>query len=233
MLVTGTGTGVGKTWVAAQLIAAWRAGGATVAARKPAQSFTVPAGEPGGRPGATGAGDPAGPGAVSATDAEVLAAASGEDRHQVCPEHRWYPLAMAPPMAAEALGRPAFTVADLAAELAWPPGAPVRYGVVEGAGGPRSPLAADGDTVSLARLLAPDRIVLVAGAGLGAINAVLLAAGAFAGAGAGPAPVVLLNRFDGTDAVHVANLAWLRRHTALAVASDVAELRALLSRPPP
>jgi dethiobiotin synthetase len=205
VLVTGTGTAVGKTWAAAQLAAAWRARGATVAARKPVQSFDPRAG------GAGGAG---------ATDAAVLAAATGEDRHDVCPEHRWYPLPMAPPIAAGALGRPSFTVAELVGELRWPPGPPVHYGLVEGAGGPRSPLAADGDTVSLAGLLRPDHIVLVAGAGLGAINAVRLAAAALAP----QRPAVLLNRYQGTDPVHVANLEWLRRHTDLAVATDIAEL---------
>lgn len=242
ILVTGTGTGVGKTWVAAQLARAWRASGSSVAARKPAQSFEAATGRAAGDPGPPGAGGAAdaragGPGTAGqgsagggegggATDAEVLAGATGEEPHQVCPEHRWYPLAMAPPIAAEALARPAFTVAELAAELRWPTGPRARYGVIEGAGGPRSPLAADGDTVSLAELLRPDHVVIVAGAGLGAINAVLLAAGAFAGDG--PVPVVLLNRFDGTDPVHVANLAWLQRHTDLVVTTDIAGLAGAL-----
>ena len=34
----------------------------------------------------------------------------------VCPPHRWYEVPMAPPMAADALGRPPFTIADLVAE---------------------------------------------------------------------------------------------------------------------
>ena len=82
-------------------------------------------------------------------------------------------------MAAAALGLPAFTIADLAREIAWP--ADTDVGLVEGAGGPRSPLAADGDTVDLARVLAPDVVVLVADAGLGAINAVRPRGAALAG----------------------------------------------------
>lgn len=204
VLVSGTGTEVGKTWVAARLAAGWRAGGAVVAARKPAQSFD------GSCVGSNG----------SPTDADVLAAATGEHPHDVCGEHRWYPLALAPPIAAATLGRPPFTVADLAGELVWPPHARAGYGVVEGVGGPRSPLAADGDTVTLAEILRPDRIVLVAGAGLGAINAVRLAADAFAPR----RPVVLLNRFDRADPVHVSNLQWLHQHANLAVSTDIADL---------
>ena len=39
VVVAGTGTDIGKTWVAATLLTAWRDGGWAVAARKPAQSF--------------------------------------------------------------------------------------------------------------------------------------------------------------------------------------------------
>ena len=74
-----------------------------------------------------------------------------ERRPTVCPAHRWYAIPMAPPMAAAALGLPAFTIADLAAETAARAPAPSASRFVEGAGGPRSPLAADGDNVDLAR----------------------------------------------------------------------------------
>ncbi|HVE47284.1 MAG TPA: hypothetical protein VNA57_11130 [Acidimicrobiales bacterium] len=262
VLVTGSGTGVGKTWVAAALAATWRAGGATVAARKPVLSFDPAhasggddaadsgsgvgyAGPIGAAAGASGAGGTgagagasgtAGAGAMGpsasagasaaegATDDEVLAAATGERPGDVCPEHRRYPLAMAPPVAAAALGRPAFTVAELAGELRWPPGPAVRYGLVEGVGGPRSPLAADGDTVTLIELLEPDHVVLVAGAGLGAINAVLLAAASLAPV----RPVVLLNHFDESDRTHAGNALWLREHTDLTVTSSVATLAPFL-----
>ena len=62
---------------------------------------------------------------------------------------------MAPPMAAEALGRPAFSIGDLMAELRWPDAA-VDVGLVETAGGVRSPLAADGDCLALCAAVAPD-----------------------------------------------------------------------------
>jgi dethiobiotin synthase len=195
VVVTGTGTEVGKTWWVAATARALRARGRTVAARKPAQSFAP--------------GDPE-------TDADVLAAATGESAHDVCPPHRWYEVAMAPPMAAETLGRPAFAVADLAGELAWPPGTDV--GLIEGAGGPRSPLAADGDTVDLAAAVAPDRLVLVADAGLGTINAVRLAAPALTKI----APLtVVLNRYDTADDLHVGNRAWLEEREGLAVVDSV------------
>jgi dethiobiotin synthetase len=180
VVVVGTATEVGKTWVGAAALRGLAGAGLTVAARKPVQSFA-----PGEGP----------------TDAEVLAGASGERPEDVCPRHRWYELAMAPPMAADALGRPPFTVADLTAELRWPSG--VEVGLVETVGGPRSPIAADGDSAALAVALEPDLVLLVADAGLGAVNAVLLAAAALAGP-----PVVVLNRYDGSD-VCARNRTWL------------------------
>jgi dethiobiotin synthetase len=125
----------------------------------------------------------------------VLASAAGERPDDVCPRSRWYELPLAPPMAADALGRPPFTVGDLVGELVWPDHAGV--GLVETVGGPRSPVAVDGDSAALAAALAPDLVVLVADAGLGAINAVRLSATPLA---AVDAPlVVFLNRFGGSD----------------------------------
>lgn len=201
-LVTGTGTEVGKTWVGAGALAALRSTGVTVAARKPAQSF-----EPGEGP----------------TDADVLGAATGEEPEAVCPRHRWYEVAMAPPMAAEALGRPSFTIADLAGEVRWPDG--VDVGVVEGAGGPRSPLAGDGDTVDLARALAPDLVVLVALAGLGSINAVRLSAAPFAG----HPLVVVLNRYAAADPVHRLSRDWLTGRDGFDVVVSPGDLAARLA----
>lgn len=194
MVVFGTATEVGKTWVGARMLAAARAAGRSVAARKPVQSFD--------------------PSPDDATDADVLAAATGESPTDVCPEHRWYPLAVAPPMAASWLGRPDIAIADLVAEIVWPVG--LDIGLVETAGGPRSPIAHDGDGLALAAQLQPDLAVLVADAALGTINAVRLAAGAIA-----PTPlVVVLNRFDGSDPLHLANLAWLRDVDGLVVTID-------------
>jgi dethiobiotin synthetase len=201
VLVVGTGTEVGKTWVTARLIEQLRQDRRRVAVRKPAQSF-----EPGDR-----------------TDAEVLAAASGERPDEVCPPHRWYALAMAPPMAAEALGGAAFTISDLLGELTWPEG--IEVGFVEGAGGVRSPLSADGDAVALAEALNPDVILLVADAGLGVVNLVRLCTGVV------DHPVVLihLNRFDPSDELHRRNRDWLERD-ASTVETSVGALARRLSR---
>ncbi|HEX8803149.1 MAG TPA: dethiobiotin synthase, partial [Acidimicrobiales bacterium] len=157
-------------------------------------------------------------GEVGATDAELLAEATGEHAGLVCPVHRWLPVAMAPPMAAEVLGRPPFTVSDLVGELAWP--AAVGVGLVESVGGVRSPIAADGDTVTLAEQLAPERVVLVADAGLGTINGVRLSAAAL-----GRWPLtVLLNRYDPSDDLHVRNREWLSGRDAFDVVVDPAAL---------
>ncbi len=207
VLVTGTGTEVGKTWFAGATLRAARDLGATVVARKPVQSFT-----PGEGP----------------TDADVLSAATGEDPHAVCPRHRWLPVAMAPPMAAGALGLPEFTIADLAVEIRESlPASAATLVLVEGVGGPRSPLAADGDTVDLAAALAPDSVVLVADAGLGTINAVRLCADALAG----HRIIVALNRFDPGDDLHRRNISWLRDRASLEVVTDPASLAAVLLAP--
>jgi dethiobiotin synthetase len=177
VFVAGTATEVGKTWWTAAVAHELRAAGTRVAARKPVQS---------GNPGDT-------------TDAEVLGAATGEDPDTVCPPVRTFLVAWAPPMAARELGVAPFTTADLAGGIEWP--AAVDVGLVEGVGGPRSPISADGDNVDLAHLLAPDLVVLVADAGLGTINAVRLSAAALS-----DFPVVVaLNRY-GTDSLHAQNL---------------------------
>jgi dethiobiotin synthetase len=210
VVVTGTGTEVGKTWFTAATITEIRASGRAVAARKPVQSF-----------------DPADP---SPTDAEVLARATGETPEAVCPRHRWLALAVAPPMAAAALGLAPFTIAELAAEVR--AGAPAGTGgdtmvFVEGAGGARSPIADDGDTVSLAHALAADRVVIVADAGLGTINSVRLTAAALGSW----SPVVALNRYDDADPLHRANRAWLADRDGHEVVTSAAQLAATLTRP--
>lgn len=195
--VVGTGTEVGKTWVTCAVLRLLRQRNVAVAARKPAQSYAV--------------GD-------LSTDAEALGAASGEPPEQVCPSHRCYAVAFAPPMAADALGRPAFRVADLIAELTWPSG--VGVGFVETAGGVRSPIADDGDCADLLRLLRPDAVLLVADAGLGTINAVRLSVQALSPY----LPMVFLNRFDAENDLHRRNLAWLRERDGLHVVADLDEL---------
>jgi len=146
--------------------------------------------------------------AVSPTDADVLASATGVEPGTVCPAHRWYELPMAPFMAADALGRPPLLLHDLVAEIAWPEEA-VDVGLLETAGGVRSPITTDGkDTVDLAAALCADLVVLVAAAGLGAINGVRLCLTALTAV-----PVaVFLNRYDPVDDLHRRNLAWMQDH---------------------
>lgn len=207
VLVLGTGTGVGKTWVAARMLSHLREAGVTVAARKPAQSF-----DPGD--------DPAG------LDSALLGAASGEPPETVCRRDRWYEVAMAPPMAADALGRDRFTVAQLVEELEWPKSA-VDVGLIESAGGLRSPQSHDGDAVTLLDAVSPDLVVLVADAGLGTLNAVRLSVDALPG----DTPlVVVLNRFDAGDDLHVRNRQWLAERDGLPVVVLPGEGAALLAR---
>jgi dethiobiotin synthetase len=205
VVVAGTATEVGKTWVTSAVMAQLRARGVSVAARKPAQSF--------------------GPGERGRTDADVLGAASGEEPSVVCPPQRWYEVPMAPPMAAEVLSRPPFTIADLASETiaAWPAG--VDVGFVELAGGPRSPMAGDGDGTDLVAALGPDRCVLVADAGLGTINAVRLGADALRAAPL----MVYANRYDDRDDLHRRNVTWLRERCGFDVVTDVASLTSRLA----
>lgn len=207
VVVTGTGTEVGKTWVAARLTRQLTESGSRVVVRKPAQSFDA---------------------ADELTDAHLLADASGGSAESVCPPHRWYPVPMAPPMAAEALGLEPPAIQELLDELegAWP-AEQVDVGIVEGAGGVASPQAVDGDTADLARSLRADRVVLVADAGLGTINAVRLSVAALA-----PIPVlVLLNRYDNSDALHGANRSWLQARNGVDVAVDVDGVAAWIRHP--
>jgi dethiobiotin synthetase len=187
VFVAGTATEVGKTWWGRATIEVLVAHGVAVAARKPVQSYA--------------------PEELGTTDAEILARASGESPDVVCPRHRWYEVPMAPPMAADVLGRPPFTIADLATELAPAPDAALT--LVEGAGGPRSPLASDGDNLSLVRAIGATVVVLVAPAGLGTINAVRVSADALAAAAIDAPLLVVLNRYDPDDDLHRRNHGWL------------------------
>lgn len=209
VLLTGTETDVGKTWWGRTTLDVLRASGVPVAARKPAQSYA--------------------PAELGSTDAELLARASGEPVEMVCPRHRWYPVPMAPPMAADALGLPAFTIADLVDELAPGPSGSGAVTIVEGAGGPRSPLAADGDSVSLGRAIGADIVVLVAPAGLGTINAVRLATAALRDGLDGARALVALNRYDADDDLHRRNHGWLAGEGFVLVTAP-ADLAAALRR---
>jgi dethiobiotin synthetase len=200
--VIGTHTEVGKTWTSSHLLAYARLKGLRVAARKPVQSYEAD---------------------QISTDAQQLSSATGEAVTDVCPDHRNYPLALAPPMAADLLQRPRIFLKDLVEEITWPAG--IDIGLVETVGGPRSPLAHDGDSLDLLRELKPDSVVLIADAGLGTLNAVRLSIAAMTPID----PVVLLNRYDAANELHRMNRAWLEERYAVSVVSDVESLLARCS----
>ena len=226
MFFTGTGTEIGKTWAAAGLARVLRERGLAVRACKPVQSH-----------------DPA---ELVPTDAEALADATGQSPDAVCPPERTYPVPLAPPMAAAKLGRACPGLDELAricrsgpapvgAEAGVGDGGGVGAGgagaaaasaggaglcIVEGAGGLYSPLAADGDNLGLIERLDPDRVVVVAPAGLGAIHDVVACA-----AGLAPRrPVAFLNRFDPGAEVHRLNLDWLTAVRGLTAATSLRDL---------
>lgn len=202
VFVTGTGTEVGKTWATAALARLLRGLGLAVAACKPVQSFDP---------------DQAGP-----ADATVLAAATGQRPEDVCSPECSYPVPLAPPMAADKLGRRCPTIEELAAGCHFAEGTDV--GFVEGVGGLYSPLAADGHNLDLIERLAPDLVIVVASADLGGIH----------DATAATVPLgthrhaVFLNRFDPSTEIHALNLDWLRR-SGLQVAASVADLTDIVS----
>ena len=69
--------------------------------------------------------------------------------------------------------------------------------------------------------IGPDLVVLVADAGLGTINSVRLSVAALDGHHV----VVVLNRFDPDDELHVLNRAWLTDRDQIEVVTSTAELR--------
>ena len=165
MFLTGTDTGVGKTWVAARLVRALRGRGIPARPLKPVES------------GAAADADPAG------TDAGLLAAAAGIDDLAAVVRFRLR-APVAPALAAAREGVDV-RLAELAAFCR-------RDGpvVVEGAGGWRAPLAADGEVRDLARALGLP-VLLVAADRLGAVNHTLLACDGIRAAGCALAGVVL------------------------------------------
>jgi dethiobiotin synthetase len=197
IVVLGTHTSVGKTHVTARWLQHLRQKGLRVSARKPVQSYDQ---------------------SDLTTDAKQLAAATGEDEWAVCPRHRSYGLAFAPSMAADALQRPRIALADLISELNWP--ADVDVGIVETAGGPLSPIAHDGDSVDLVKRLNPDRILLIADAGLGTINALRLSLLVVEPKQA----TVFLNRYDESNDLHRLNREWLLEHQNIETKIAINEL---------
>ncbi len=157
LVVTGTGTGVGKTVVTAALAAVAAGRGERVAVLKPAQTG-VGAGEPGDL----------------ADIARLTPGVTGRELAR-------YPDPLAPETAARRAGAPPVTpqaAADAAAKLA------VEHDLVlvEGAGGLLVRFTADGTLADVAALLGAP-VLVVAAAGLGTLNATELTVAALAARG--------------------------------------------------
>ena len=152
LFITGTDTGVGKTYVGCQLIEAWVALGEAVSPRKPVESgCALKNGE------------------LWPADGALLHQAAGgkEALHEVTPLR--FAHALAPDRAAKLVGE-TLTLEQLTA-ICTQPCKGLR--IVEGAGGLLSPLASDALNADLAKTLRLP-VLLVAPDRLGVINHVLL-----------------------------------------------------------
>ncbi len=140
IFITGTDTDVGKTYVTSLLARQLKEAGYGVSARKPVASGC----------------------SHGCTDAEILAQATGEDCHVVCP-YRFAP-AISPERAIRLAGQHISLTDCLRASSN-----SAAFTLVEGAGGWLSPLCSDGDNADLAHALAQP-VLLVASNRLGCIN---------------------------------------------------------------
>jgi dethiobiotin synthetase len=183
---------VGKTMLAAALLASLRARGEDVRARKPV---------------VTGIDDPA-PGTLG--DHELLASLSGEPSEAVSPAR--YGPALSPHLAAELAGAP-IDVAALIDDVR--AAGPV---IVEGIGGLLVPLAEGWDVRRLARELGLG-VVIAARPGLGTINHTLLTLEAARTAGLDVRAVVLTPWPAAPSMIERSNLATIARLGAVAVAT--------------
>jgi dethiobiotin synthetase len=204
--VTGTDTGVGKTVVAASIVARLRARGVAIRALKPL---------------ITGLDDPPDP--VWPRDHELLAQVAGATSQETI--LAGYGPAVSPHLAAELAGTPPPSVARLAGGVRAAAG-PADTLVVEGVGGLLVPLGPDGDVRDLAAALGL-ALVIVARPGLGTINHTLLTVEAARRSGLRVAGVVLTPWPDQPDAVQRSNRATIARlgETEVATLGWVAEPR--------
>lgn len=175
LFVTGTDTGVGKTYVACALARLWRGRGFDVAPRKPVES-----------------GCPERDGRLFPADAALLAEAAGLPTSRVEEVNRYRLAApLAPDLAARIAGQPIY-LADLIAASTRPEGV---WRITEGAGGLYSPLCEDGLNADLAQALG-DPVLLVAEDRLGTLSSCLLALEALDRRGLEVAAVVLNRRHE-------------------------------------
>jgi dethiobiotin synthetase len=193
VFVTGTGTEVGKTVVAAVLARSAHAAGRRVAVFKPAVSGLD---DHPTRPEAW-------PSAAELPDHVLLRLASGSAQgdNEIAP-YRYGP-AVSPHLAAELEGEPIDP--DLLLEAALAAAQEAELLVCEGVGGFLVPLTADYLVRDLARDLGMP-VVIVAAPGLGTINHTLLTIEAVRGAGLDVAKVVLNPWPEKPTAMELSNL---------------------------
>jgi dethiobiotin synthetase len=151
LIVTGTGTGVGKTAVTAAIAALAKASGQRVAVLKPAQTGVGP-GEPG-----------------DLAEVERLAG------DVTTLELRRYPEPLSPEAAARRSGLPTLGPAEIAA-AATELDATHDLVLIEGAGGLLVPFGPDGSSLADAAWALGAPVLLVAEAGLGTLNTTALTA---------------------------------------------------------
>jgi len=152
VFMTGTDTGVGKTWVGTRLLQYLRGLGVHITPRKPVESGWLAE-------------------QLTETDTWKLALnASGfQTLKQICPNPLLAPLS--PPRAAQLEGK-TLSIQQLAAQCRMK-NSPQTFLYVEGAGGFYSPLAADGLNADLAQVLGLP-VLLVSEDRVGCINHILL-----------------------------------------------------------
>jgi len=183
VFVTGTDTGVGKTWVSSRLAAAWTGAGLRVAALKAAES-----------------GCRSVDGLLVGEDDEALFRAAGSWQPERC-RFRFRP-AVAPGVAADELGMEIdFDVITRQVDALRMIADRV---IVEGAGGWLVPMGAGRTIEDLARCIAVP-VLVVARAGLGTINHAALTVRAIRSAGLEVAAVVLSMRPDDEHAFALQN----------------------------
>jgi dethiobiotin synthetase len=197
LFITGTDTGVGKTVLAASIVAALRAAGETVRPLKPVLS---------------GLDEPPDP--VWPPDHELLARAGGVDPDVVALIR--YGPAVSPHFAAELAGRPI----DPEALRAQIQAAANGHGtvVVEGVGGLLVPLSPQYDVRQLARDLGL-RVIIAARTGLGTINHTLLTLEAARAADLDVASIVLTPWPETPSAIERSNRETIARLGDVSVAT--------------
>ncbi len=190
LFVTGTDTGVGKTFVTAAIAQACVAAGKSVLAWKPIE---------------TGCDLVAG--RLFGADAEALAHAAGNWQTGHLRGMYFYRKPAAPYVAAVDQGSPPPDPTEIAKVVA---GADQNVVLVEGAGGLRVPVDQSTDMANLAKACALP-VLLVARAGLGTINHTILSLDALASEGLTLAGIVLSRTADVAPAIAASNRSEIER----------------------